>query len=191
MTQPQTKCPHGCWLSSWDVDGKCRYCSVCYQLPGESVSKEELLDLVAKWDKILRATRLSMAQGMSINGHHIILMDDRPYTDEDGDWRDSPLERAAAASPQTELQEAKERETMMIRDLAEEFMCGSCTMWAAALGLRPEQVQRLRSQLAGVEREELEAARKTLGMSDKEWTEYRLLRLISAARSMAAAQTKL
>lgn len=191
MTQPPTKCPHGCWLSSWDVDGKSRYCTVCYQLPAEEVSKEELARLVEKWDKILRGARLSMAQGSSINGRHILLMDDRTDTDADGDWCNSPLERAAAASPQTELREAEEREAVMIQDLAEEFMLGSCTLWAAALGLKPEQIQRLRSQLAGVERDELESARKTLGMSDKEWTEYRLLRLISAARSMAAAQTKL
>jgi hypothetical protein len=74
------------------------------------------------------------------------------------------------------------------QQLLDFFLSGSTREVARAFGLHPEAVQRLRSEYFGIDREEIETARKLLGYSESDWQHRKLG--ISLVKARADAERK-
>lgn len=88
---------------------------------------------------------------------------------DDGEAVERPLEELAPepAPPTPERQ-------ICDGELVDWFLSDSCHAVARTLGLKAEQVQRLRSEIMGIDRAEVEAARIELGYTERDWQAKRL-----------------
>lgn len=74
------------------------------------------------------------------------------------------------------------------QQLLDFFLAGSAREVGRAFGLHPEAVQRLRSEYFGIDREEIETARKLLGYSKSDWQHRKLG--ISLVKARADSERK-
>lgn len=196
----ENKCPHGIPFSRWDTDGTARFCLICYPQPAPD--RKGIGALRKRWNTILAKAGLSVNAGLFVGPTKLVYMRDngksgQETVDETYRPEDRGEQRGQNQDGQDDLlswlryvrDEPVRREKELVGTLAEMFLRGSCTEWAKALDMHPQQVQRIRQQLMESESPELEEARRVVGMTDWEWRDRRLRTLLAAARISATRQT--
>jgi hypothetical protein len=135
-----------------------KVCAACLQ----NLKPPETEDLGA-WDHHLSIIGHSTTRGADIGPKRILLATERP--------------QIAAI----EAEHANPEEEMIGDELLQFFLSSSAYSVANQLGLKREQVQRLRAEFLRVDRAEVETARQVLGYSTAEWQERKLgLSLVKA-----------
>lgn len=125
-----------------------------------------------EWDRHLALTGNATSRGASVGPATIVYEHELPPPE--GEDSPSPLESIAD-------ERANPEEKLIGEELLRWFLSGTASEVANLLGLKREQVQRLRAEFLGVDRAEIESARQVLGYTEAQWQQRKLgLALVKA-----------